>query len=241
MSEAQPSAKTPASRDFAARRKAWVKAWQDGAEEPYFVDPRRVPYAFAKRCFDFVGALVLIVILSPLMVLCAILVAATSRGPIIYRSKRCGLGGRTFGFMKFRSMYQDAEARRAQLEALNEKDGPIFKMRHDPRITPVGRFMRRYSLDELPQLFHVLTGEMSLVGPRPPLPREVAEYDERTLERLSVKPGMTCYWQIMGRCELSFEEWIDLDLKYIEEMNFWVDLKILACTPIAAIRGVGAY
>jgi lipopolysaccharide/colanic/teichoic acid biosynthesis glycosyltransferase len=234
-----PSA--PTRSNHAEVMAAWREARRTGAHEPLIVEPKRVRYAVAKRCFDFVGAIVLIALLSPVMIGCAVVVKATSPGPILYRSRRCGLGGRTFWFYKFRSMRDGSDRELAKLLALNEKNGPIFKMRHDPRITKVGRFMRRFSLDELPQLFNVVAGQMSLVGPRPPIPHEVEAYDERTLRRLSVLPGMTCYWQIKGRCELSFEEWIELDLQYVDEMSFWLDLKILAMTPVAAVKGIGAY
>lgn len=220
---------------------AWVEARRTGGKEPLLIEPRRVAYATAKRLFDIVASLVLILLFSPVLLACAVAVKASSPGPVLYISRRCGLGGRTFGFMKFRSMRQDADRELQKIKERNEKDGPIFKIKADPRITPVGRFLRRYSLDELPQFFNVLAGHMSLVGPRPPLPNEVEQYDERALERLSVLPGMTCYWQIMGRCELSFEEWIDLDLRYIAEMSLWLDIKILALTPVAAFKGIGAY
>ena len=160
---------------------------------------------------------------------------------MFYKGERVGLGGKTFTFIKFRSMYVEADKLLAELAKNNEKDGPIFKMRRDPRVTPVGRFLRKYSLDELPQFLHVLTGEMSLVGPRPPLPREVVQYDEECMVRLSVKPGITCYWQVMGRSSLSFQEWMELDRKYVREMSFWTDLSILAKTPMAVLRGLGAY
>jgi lipopolysaccharide/colanic/teichoic acid biosynthesis glycosyltransferase len=138
-------------------------------------------------------------------------------------------------------MYVDADRRLAELRGVNEKDGPIFKMKNDPRITPVGRFLRKFSLDELPQLFNVWRGDMSLVGPRPPIPHEVEQYDEYCLERLGVRPGLTCYWQIMGRSNLSFTEWMELDHRYLREMNLWTDLKILLKTPLAVLRGDGAY
>jgi lipopolysaccharide/colanic/teichoic acid biosynthesis glycosyltransferase len=135
----------------------------------------------------------------------------------------------------------DADSRLKDVLALNEKDGPIFKMQNDPRITRVGRFLRRTSLDELPQLFNVFRGDMSLVGPRPPLPHEVEKYDEYAMERLSVRPGMTCYWQIMGRSNLSFEQWMELDHRYLEEMSVTTDIMILLKTPVAVFKGDGAY
>jgi len=204
--------------------------------------PRRpVSYRVWKRGFDLGVSLVLVVLALPLLAVIALLVKVTSRGPIFYSSVRVGRCGKHFNFLKFRTMYQDADRRLAELMAKNEKDGPIFKMKEDPRITPLGRFLRKYSLDELPQLFHVVKGDMSMVGPRPPVPREVAQYDEFARERLTIKPGMTCYWQIQGRSNLSFEEWMALDHKYMEEMSFWTDVKILAQTPMAVLKGEGAY
>ena len=210
-------------------------------ETSVLVLPRTVRYSHVKRLLDIVGSLLLIALFFPVFVLIALAVRLTSHGPIRYRCQRIGLGGKDFEFVKFRSMYVDAETRFETLRSDNEKDGPIFKMKHDPRITPVGRFLRKYSLDELPQLFNVLKGEMSLVGPRPPLPREVAQYDEFAMQRLSIKPGITCYWQIMGRSDLTFTEWMELDHKYMTEMSFWTDLKILLKTPWAVINGRGAY
>jgi lipopolysaccharide/colanic/teichoic acid biosynthesis glycosyltransferase len=200
-----------------------------------------VPYRVIKRGFDLAGAAVMLMILLPFFILIALAVKLSSRGPIFYSSVRIGRCGRPFRFVKFRSMYMDADKRLADLMDKNEREGPIFKMKHDPRVTPVGRFLRRYSLDELPQFIHVVRGEMSLVGPRPPLPREVQQYDEFARERLTVKPGITCYWQIMGRSNLSFDEWMELDHKYIREMSFWTDLRIIVLTPFAVLRGDGAY
>jgi lipopolysaccharide/colanic/teichoic acid biosynthesis glycosyltransferase len=138
-------------------------------------------------------------------------------------------------------MYVDADRRLAELMHHNEKDGPIFKIKDDPRITPIGRFLRKFSLDELPQLVHVFSGTMSLVGPRPPLSREVDHYDNFALQRLSIKPGLTCYWQILGRSDLSFDAWMELDHRYIREMSLWTDLKILLKTPLSVFKGNGAY
>jgi exopolysaccharide biosynthesis polyprenyl glycosylphosphotransferase len=202
----------------------------------------KVRYAFWKRILDVLGSSALLLALSPLFLLIAFLVKVSSPGPIIYQQTRIGRGGKPFPFYKFRSMYADADKRLEELlKGYNEKEGPIFKMKRDPRVTPVGRWLRKYSLDELPQLFNVLKGEMSLVGPRPPLPREVEQYDERAFRRLSVTPGMTCLWQICGRSDTTFEEWLELDLFYIEHMSFWLDLKILLKTPTAVLRGEGAY
>jgi exopolysaccharide biosynthesis polyprenyl glycosylphosphotransferase len=205
------------------------------------LEPRVINYRKRKRILDIFGALALLLLLSPVLLVTALLVKLTSKGPVFFVSERVGLCGRVFPFYKFRSMYVDAEERLAELQARNEREGPIFKMRDDPRITPFGRFMRKFSLDELPQLWNVFVGHMSLVGPRPPLPREVAKYDDYMLERLSVRPGLTCYWQIMGRSDLTFEQWMELDHKYLREMSVWVDLKILLLTPAAVLRGDGAY
>mgnify|MGYP000921772785 FL=1 len=202
---------------------------------------RVIHYRKRKRGLDMLGSLILITLFSPLLLGIALAVKLTSAGPVFYVSTRVGRGGRTFGFLKFRSMYVDADKRLAELREANEKDGPIFKMKNDPRITPIGRFLRKYSLDELPQLFNVFKGDMSLVGPRPPIPHEVEQYDEYCLERLSVRPGLTCYWQIMGRSNLSFAEWMELDHKYLREMGLWTDLKILLKTPLAVLKGEGAY
>lgn len=205
------------------------------------VTPRVISYRKRKRILDILGSGLLLVLLFPIMLVFGILVAVTSKGPIFFKAPRVGLCGRVFPFYKFRSMYVDSDARKDELKEQNEREGPIFKMKNDPRITPVGRFMRKYSIDELPQLLNVFLGHMSLVGPRPPLPREVEEYDEYMAERLSVRPGLTCYWQIMGRSDLTFEQWMELDHRYLNEMSLWVDLKILLMTPKAVLKGDGAY
>ena len=202
----------------------------------------RVTYAFWKRILDIIGSIVLIALLSPVLVAIAVAVKLSSPGPIIYKQRRVGRRGAEFDFYKFRSMYRDADRILPELlEKGNEKDGPIFKMMNDPRVTPVGKFLRKYSLDELPQLFNVLSGNMSLVGPRPPIPREVEQYDEQAFRRLSVTPGITCLWQICGRSDTTFGQWMELDSLYVEQMSFWLDLKILMKTPTAVLRGDGAY
>lgn len=204
--------------------------------------PGRGPaWAAAKRCFDIAASALALVLLSPVMLGAAVAVKLSSPGPVIFKQRRCGLGGREFDMYKFRSMYKDAEARLAELAQFNEADGPAFKMAHDPRITPAGRFLRRTSIDELPQLFNILKGDMSVVGPRPPLPREVEQYNDWEWGRLAVRPGLTCYWQVSGRSNLSFDEWMTLDLKYIEEQGPLTDLSILFKTVGAVIRGDGAY
>ncbi|MBS1722254.1 MAG: sugar transferase [Armatimonadetes bacterium] len=211
-------------------------------ERLHNLTPRVITYRKRKRILDILGSTVLLVLLFPLMLVFAILIKLTDRkGPVFYVTPRVGLCGRPFPFYKFRSMKVDADQHKDSLSKENEREGPIFKIKMDPRVTPVGRFMRKYSIDELPQLLNVFLGHMSLVGPRPPLPREVEHYDEYMAERLSVRPGLTCYWQIMGRSDLTFEQWMELDHRYLEEMSVWVDLKILFLTPIAVLRGHGAY
>lgn len=183
-----------------------------------------------KRCIDFTLAGFLLVLLLPLMLAASILVKLTSPGPVLYRQRRLGLYGRPFTLIKFRSMVEGAEDILWEIRHLNEMDGPVFKMRHDPRVTRFGRFLRRSSIDELPQLWNVLKGEMSLVGPRAPLPDEVAQYAPAQRRRLSVKPGITCLWQVSGRNEVDFQQWMTLDLKYIDSWSLLLDLKILLKT-----------
>jgi len=202
---------------------------------------RPVPYAAAKRLLDVVLALVGLVVGFPLFLVVGLLVKLTSQGPILFKQTRVGRGGAEFACYKFRSMYLDAEARRQQLLHLNEASGPVFKIRNDPRMTPVGRVIRKLSLDELPQLFNVLRGEMSIVGPRPPIPEEVASYGPRERGRLAVKPGLTCIWQVSGRCNIGFDRWVEMDLAYIDTMTFWRDLEIIARTVPAVISGRGAH
>ncbi len=200
-----------------------------------------LPYRIIRRGLDILVSGFLLILLAPLLSLIALAVKLTSRGPVLYRSTRVGMGGRPIKFFKFRTMIVNAEGLRHQIFHLNEKDGPVFKVKSDPRITPIGRFLRRSSFDELPQLWHVFTGKLTLVGPRPHLPSEVAKYDDHCWDRLSIKPGLTCYWQTQGRSELDFNSWIDLDIKYVREMCIGVDLSILAKTPVAIVSARGAY
>jgi exopolysaccharide biosynthesis polyprenyl glycosylphosphotransferase len=216
-----------------------IHRWDPAQEFPLPVTPVR--YAAAKRVMDVIISLAAIMILSPLLLLIALLVKLTSEGPVIFRQQRSGLGGQEFTCLKFRSMCMDAEQKRAEIAHLNEASGPVFKIRNDPRITPVGRVIRKLSLDELPQLFNVLRGDMSIVGPRPPLPSEVAEYSERAQRRLSVKPGITCLWQISGRSDVSFDRWVELDLEYIDTMSFWNDVAIFFRTFPAVLLARGAH
>jgi len=193
-----------------------------------------------KRGMDIVIALAGLIGFSWLFALIAVAVRRSSPGPILFRQTRCGLNGRRFTMLKFRSMYADAEQRREEVMALNEMSGPVFKASNDPRITPVGRFLRRFSLDELPQLWNVLVGHMSLVGPRPPLPEEIEKYQRWQRRRLSMRPGLTCLWQVSGRNEIDFDEWMKLDLEYIDNWSLWLDVKILLKTIPAVLLGRGA-
>ena len=197
---------------------------------------------FIKRSFDFIGACILLILISPVFVFTAFLIKTTSAGPIIFTQTRVGKDGRHFKFYKFRSMRINAEKIREDLEKHNEsQDGVIFKIKRDPRITFVGRVIRKFSIDELPQLFNVLTDDMSLVGPRPPLPSEVAEYTLEQRKRLHIKPGITCIWQISGRSDISFREQVELDKQYIGSHSFWKDFIILLKTIPAVLTGRGAY
>jgi len=194
-----------------------------------------------KRVVDIVLSIFFLIVLSPVLIVAAIAVKLTSPGPLLYVQDRVGKNGKTFRFAKFRSMRDGAHTELDDLRHLNEVDGPVFKIREDPRITPVGRFMRKYSIDELPQLFHVLTGGMSLVGPRPPIPAEVATYDEWHRQRLLTKPGITCIWQVSGRSDLDFETWVELDVEYIRTWKPSLDFLILLKTLPAVISARGAY
>ena len=185
-------------------------------------------------------ASVSMVVLSPLLVALALVVWITSPGSIFYRQTRCGLGGRRFTLYKFRSMKIGADLIRKELKALNEQDGPVFKIRVDPRCTRVGRLMRKFSLDELPQLWNILKGNMSFVGPRPPLPEEVQKYEGWQRRRLRMKPGLTCLWALEGRSQLSFKRWMELDLEYIDNWSPALDWKIILKTIPIVLSGQGA-
>lgn len=203
-------------------------------------------YRLLKRIFDILfSAAVIIVLLVPSLLLC-IAICIESPGAPLYVQRRVGLIGKngeliTFPMLKFRSMYRDADERLAELQKFNEADGPLFKMKDDPRITKIGKFIRKHSLDELPQFINCFLGQLSTVGPRPPLPNEVAAYDNRALQRLSVKPGITGYWQIRGRSDLTFNEMVDLDLLYIKERSLRNDFWVVAKTVKVVIVGGGAY
>jgi len=203
--------------------------------------PSKFGQLFIKRLFDFVASCIGLLILSPVFLLVSILIKSTSEGPVFFKQLRCGLHGRKFQFYKFRTMTVDAESRLKEILKYNEMDGPVFKMTNDPRVTKVGKWLRKYSIDELPQLWNVIKGDMSLVGPRPPLPYEVEKYDIWQRRRLSMRPGITCLWQASGRNKIvDFNEWMRLDLEYIDNWSLWLDCKILLKTIPVVLLGVGA-
>ena len=199
-------------------------------------------YERAKRSIDILGAGLGLLLLAPCLLLVALAIRLDSPGAVLFSQTRVGLNGRHFRCWKLRSMYVDAEQRLAELQSQNEMAGGVlFKMKRDPRITRVGRFIRKASIDELPQLWNVLVGDMSLVGPRPPIPAEVARYTRRQLQRLAVTPGITCFWQVAGRSDIPFEEQVELDLEYVRKRSFLVDLEILLKTVPAVLLARGAY
>ncbi|WP_195218196.1 sugar transferase [Turicibacter sanguinis] len=194
-------------------------------------------YLVTKRMMDIVGASIGLILASPIMIMVAILIKLEDpKGPIVFSQERNGVYPKTFRMYKFRSMYVDAEERLQELMHLNEQTGPAFKMKDDPRITCVGKFIRKTSLDELPQLINVLKGEMSIVGPRPAIPREVKLYNDHQKQRLLVKPGITCIWQVSGRNNIGFDDWVELDIEYIKTRNLWLDIKLILMT-IPALLG----
>ena len=194
-------------------------------------------YIILKRLIDIILSLIGLVILFPIMLLIALIIKLEDpKGPVFFRQVRCGVYPEEFKIYKFRSMYVDAESRLNDLKHLNEQSGPVFKIKNDPRITKVGKFIRKTSLDELPQLLNVLKGEMSLVGPRPALPSEVQQYSEYQMQRLCVKPGITCIWQVSGRNSIGFDEWVEMDLEYIRNRSILLDLKLILYT-IPALLG----
>ena len=206
------------------------------------VSPRLLGWQLAvKRAIDLLLPLIALPIVVPLGLLIGIAIKLDSEGPMLFKQTRVGKGGKPFTLYKFRSMFKDADEMVSGLDQLNEAAGPTFKIRKDPRITKVGSLLRKSSLDELPQIINVLKGEMSLVGPRPPLPREVEKYNSHQLGRLAVKPGLTCLWQIRGRSNIPFDEWVELDLEYIRNQSLWLDFKILFRTIPAVLRGTGAW
>jgi exopolysaccharide biosynthesis polyprenyl glycosylphosphotransferase len=192
-----------------------------------------------KRAIDIAVSSLLLLISAPAVAIAALAIKYSSKGPVLFRQVRCGLNGHRFEMLKLRTMVIDAEARRAELLEFNEMDGPVFKVKNDPRITAAGRLLRRWSIDEVPQLWNVLKGDMSLVGPRPPIPSEVHEYETSDRRRLSMRPGLTCLWQVGGRNAIGFAQWVKLDLQYIDTWSLSEDFKILLKTLPAVMRGTG--
>lgn len=193
------------------------------------IQPKEGPiYLFFKRAMDIIGSLCGIILLSPLLIIVALAIKIEDpKGSIFFSQQRCGKDNKLFPMYKFRSMVSNAEELLEELMEHNEMDGPVFKIKDDPRITRVGKFIRKTSIDELPQLFNILIGHMSIVGPRPAIPHEVAEYNDYQRQRLLVKPGLTCIWQVSGRNSIGFDEWVDMDLEYIENRSLWMDIKLI--------------
>jgi len=194
---------------------------------------------FAKRVIDPLMALIGIIASSPFLIAVAIWIKLDSKGPVLFSQPRSGLNGKTFSLYKFRTMCNDAEEKKSTLQTLNEMSGPVFKIKDDPRISRLGKQLRKYSIDELPQLFNILKGDMSLVGPRPALPKEVSQYEPWQHRKLSVRPGLTCLWQVSGRNSIGFEEWMKLDLQYIDNWSLWLDAKLIARTIPTVLKGTG--
>ncbi len=214
-------------------------AWSDLVES---TEAERGWYPRCKRAMDLAIGLTVLLLLSPMLLLVAGLIKATSRGPVLFKQTRVGRGGRHFCCYKFRSMVVNAEALQQQLAEQNQHaDSRTFKMRRDPRLTRIGGLLRKTSIDEMPQLLNVLKGDMSLVGPRPPLPREVAKYEPHEMRRLAVTPGLTCIWQVCGRGDVPFPKQVEMDIRYIEQRNVLLDLKLIALTIPAVVLGKGAY
>lgn len=205
------------------------------------VPNQKLCYRIVKRLMDITFSLLGLVAFSPVFAVVAFLIYKEDKGNVIFCQERNGLNNRIFKMYKFRSMIANAPSMRAELSKYNELDGPAFKMKNDPRITKIGAFIRKTSIDELPQLFNVIKGDMSLVGPRPLPTYETAECNAYQLQRLLVKPGITCYWQISGRNDISFDEWIEMDLRYIRQASIWTDIKILIMTVKAVVSKRGAY
>jgi lipopolysaccharide/colanic/teichoic acid biosynthesis glycosyltransferase len=198
-------------------------------------------YLPMKRAFDIAFALVLLLLLSPVCLIAAIVIRRTSRGPVLYQQVRIGEHGKPFTCYKYRTMVPNAHTLKIDLIDRNDTTGPVFKLVADPRIIPIGRFLRKFSIDEIPQLINVIRGDMSIVGPRPPLPEEVDTYDDYQFGRLAVKPGLTCLWQVSGRSHIGFEEWVELDLEYIRRRGFWYDIWMILRTIPAVLTCRGAF
>ena len=202
---------------------------------------RKRIYEISKRAIDIIGAGSGLLLLSPVIAIVSCAVKFTSKGPIFFSQKRVGKNGQLFDMYKFRSMVVNAEELKEKLANQNEMSGPMFKMKDDPRVTKVGKFIRKTSLDELPQLWNVLKGDMSLVGPRPSLPKEVKQFEKWMYKRLTVKPGLTCYWQVSGRNNIDFEDWMKLDISYVEDRNLWIDIKLIFKTVLVLFGDKNAH
>jgi exopolysaccharide biosynthesis polyprenyl glycosylphosphotransferase len=196
-------------------------------------------YEFLKRAMDIVLSGVAIICLTPALALVALAIKLTSKGPVFFEQQRVGLGGKSFKMFKFRTMVVNAEELKATLAKQNEQTGPVFKMKNDPRITRVGGFLRKHSIDELPQIWNVLKGDLSIGGPRPAVPSEVVKYRHWHARRVSVKPGLTCIWQVSGRNNISFEQWMRMDIRYIAKQSIWFDIKLILKTIKVVIKGDG--
>jgi len=220
--------------------KSTISNYHDVQVIDFYTSPKMDYRLMIKRIMDVSISLVVLIAFSPLFLVIAFLIKVTSKGPILYIQQRVGYNGRYFNLLKFRTMIQGAEEMKESLAELNEMDGPIFKIKNDPRLTKIGRFLRKTSIDEIPQLINVLMGDMSLVGPRPPVPSEVSQYVFLDRRRLSMRPGITCLWQAGGRNLIDFNEWMELDRQYIDNWSLWLDVKILAQTVPAVLRGSGA-
>jgi lipopolysaccharide/colanic/teichoic acid biosynthesis glycosyltransferase len=235
----QPSLSTAANLTTERRHHSRIEAERYSLAAIPHLGNHSTFYKIGKRVMDIVGALCGLVILSPIMLTTLVVLTFTTRGKPIFSQERVGLCGRRFRMYKFRTMAVNAHLLQHLVQ--NEKDGPIFKNKLDPRVTTIGRFLRSTSIDEMPQLLNVLFGDMALVGPRPPVPKEVAEYRNWQFERLSVKPGLTCLWQVSGRSEVGFEDWVRMDIWYVRNQSFVTDLNLLVRTPVAVLSRRGAY
>lgn len=220
-----------------------VQEMINAREAVELLHPREFPfrYYFGKRCFDIVASIIGLIVLSPLFLITAIAILAEDGAPVFYCQDRTGMHGKVFRIYKFRSMCRDAEKMHRQLLAKNELNGPAFKIKEDPRITKVGKFIRRTSIDELPQLVNIIKGDMSIVGPRPLPTYEAAQCTYYQNQRLQIRPGLTCYWQCSGRSDIPFDEWMEMDLQYIKDAGYLVDFKIIFRTVIKVLKGEGAY
>ncbi len=220
--------------------KSAISMYGDVSVIDLYTSPKMSLQFVLKRFIDLTASTILLVLFSPFFALASVFIKLTSSGPVFFRQQRLGYNGRLFDCLKFRTMVENAEELKKTLSHLNEVSGPVFKIKNDPRVTKVGRILRKTSMDELPQLINVLKGDMSLVGPRPPLPSEVKQYELPHLRRLSMKPGITCLWQVRGRSTVAFDKWMELDREYIDHWSLWLDLKILAQTIPAVVSGSGA-